>query len=72
MLPCTKEDMEDVVIARSLDDLKDYVYDVEQDSKALKECSGLYRDRDSLKRFDYLDFVIIDVDAGVAPWMQKS
>lgn len=27
---------------------------------------------DSLKKFDYLDFVIIDVDAALLPWQVKS
>lgn len=31
-----------------------------------------YADDDALKRFDHLDCVIIDVDAAVLPWMEKS
>ena len=58
--------------ARSFDDLSEYVYDIDQENVPVKQQSGLYRDKDSLKRFDALDFVIIDVDASVAPWMSKS
>lgn len=32
----------------------------------------MYRDKDSMKRFDFLDFIIIDAAASVLPWYEKS
>ena len=31
-----------------------------------------FKDKNSAKRFDQLDFIIIDVPAHVLPWQQKS
>jgi len=31
-----------------------------------------FKDENSAKRFDYLDFVIIDVPGIVLPWQEKS
>jgi hypothetical protein len=31
-----------------------------------------YKEESSAKRFDYLDFVIIDVPASVLPWQERS
>ena len=57
----------------------DYIYDFDGDpilnnkeiyGKEIQDAK--YTCKDSLKRFDYLDFVIMDVDAKVLPWMKRS
>ena len=30
-----------------------------------------YKNIDCIKKFDYLDFVIMDIDASILPWMSK-
>lgn len=64
-------------------DLEDYLYEPEQ-SAADKEFKldikqlfqktttrGQYQDINSAKRFDFLDFIIINVPPEDLPWMQK-
>ena len=53
------------VKCRSMYDLKDYVFDFEK-----KQAD--YKNTDSIKRFDYLDIVILDLDPINLPWFKKS
>ena len=64
LIPLTeKSDLEVSVKCKSMYDLKEYVYDFE----------GKHADdnTDSIKRFDYLDFIILDIDATLLPWQRK-
>lgn len=44
-----------------MDELKEYLFDYQ-------DFNSKYRDPVSMKRFDFLDMVIIDVDPCVLPW----
>ena len=73
------------VISRHMSDLEDYLYEQEladqsnelSDIKQLfhppwKNKDGRFSDKNSAKRFDYLDFVIIDTPATIMPWQDRS
>lgn len=72
------------VISRHMSDLKDYIYepeDIDASKILVHDVKQLFtpvldkdqfKDENSAKRFDYLDFVIVDVPGTVLPWMQKS
>lgn len=72
------------LISRHFTDLKDYIYDPDDqqegkhlvhDVKQLFQPAlekDMFKDENSAKRFDYLDFVLIDVPGTVLPWQQKS
>ena len=61
LVPVTESDMVHSVQYRLMNDLDDYLYDYQnRESK--------YRNPDSIKRFDYLDIVIVDIDPTILPW----
>ena len=68
------------VICRHTSDLKDYIYDpgeqitgaqmihdVKQLFQPVLE-KDMFKDENSAKRFDYLDFIIVDVPGTLLPW----
>ena len=68
------EEIDKVVVWRAMADLNDYIFDLDSfRSQSIDEAEQhIGYDVDSLKRFDYLDFVIMDVDPSVLPWQKKS
>ena len=79
MIPLVRSDLESVIAIRHYNDLGDYIYNFDDDvvtnDKELfpKEMeTQKYANMDSLKRFDYLDFVIMDVNSALLPWQVKS
>jgi hypothetical protein len=72
------------VISRHLTDLKDYIYDpdgIQEGKHLVHDVKQLFqpalekdmcKDENSAKRFDYLDFVLIDVPGTVLPWQERS
>ena len=64
LIPLTeRQDLEVSVKCKSMYDLKEYVYDFEK-----KHADN---NTDSIKRFDYLDFVVMDIDGSHLPWQKK-
>jgi len=70
LIPLTTGDLESVISLRHFSDLDDYLFDFDSDpvlnnpelsAQAME--SGKYVDTDCMKKFDYLDFVIMDVDS---------
>ena len=61
----TDNDMKHAIKYRLIDELDDYLYDY-------SNFNSKYRDVDSMKRFDFLDMVIIDTDPTILPWMKMS
>lgn len=68
------ESMDRVVIYRSMNDLHDYIFDVDSyRNEGLNAADDAQEyDIDSLKRFDYIDFVIMDIDSSILPWQKKA
>ena len=68
-----------------MSDLEDYLYEQELDDQSnelgsvkqlfhppWKNKDERFSDKNSAKRFDYLDFVIVDTPATILPWQEKS
>ena len=79
---CSVDEIE--IISRHMSDLKDFIYepetkgfgaqmvvDVKQLFQPVLE-KDIFKDENSAKRFDYIDFVIVDVPATCLPWQDKS
>ena len=64
------EEVEAAVVTKHFTDLDDYIYDLFSDPLLRNQPS--MQNRESLVRFDCLDFVVIDVDARILPWMLQA
>ena len=53
--------MEHAIECRYIDELDEFLYDY-------TNFNSKHRDPDSMKRFDFLDIVIVDLDPAILPW----
>lgn len=76
-------DINDLVVVKSMYDLKEYIYDFDQDRRPFDyplNKRGKNRDLDAMKRFDALDCIIMDIDlikegslaSPLLPWMRQA
>lgn len=78
----TKSEVESVITFKHFSDLDEYIFDFDSDpalnnpslfsEMTEDQMNAKFKNSDAVKKFDYLDFVIIDVDAQILPWMEKA
>lgn len=57
------QDLQISLKCKQIFDLGDYIFDFEGGSE--------HKNYDNIKSFDYLDFIILDIDQTILPWIPK-